>query len=142
MMESKIGLIEEIEEYSGNKLKRKEDLSTLIRLAYSNNQNETVEELSFTAKYVQGLFRVLKQAAGNSEIQNTDRIKTDLSNNLGKVKEMIETLLSNAEESTKDNFRSIYLGLSQNCLFNLIELLSDLEWTKKYLNQVKRTGSN
>jgi hypothetical protein len=132
--------IKEIEDFSGNQLKRKEDLSTLIQLGYSNEQKEIIEDLSFTSKYVQGLFRVLKQASGNTEIQNFSQIKTDITNNLEKVKEKIEQLISNADESTKRYFRDNYLQLSQNSLFNLTELMSDLEWTKKFLNQVKRTN--
>ena len=141
-MENITDFIEEIENYSGNRLKRKDDLTTLIELGYSNNQNDVIEDLCFTAKYVQGLFRVLKQAAGNSEIQNTARIKTDLSVNLEKVKEKIEELLINSDEKTGNYLKKTYLELSQNSLFSLTELLNDLEWTKKYLNQVKRTSPN
>lgn len=141
-MENITELIIEIENYSGNRLKRKEDLSTLIELAYSGNKNDLIEELSFTAKYVQGLFRILKQAADNADIQNTAQIKTDLSDNLEKVKNKIEELLLKADETTRVYFRETYLELSQNSLFSLTELMNDLEWTKKYLNQAKRTNPN
>lgn len=139
-MDSVSKIIEEIEDYSGKQLKRKEDLSTLIQLGYSNDQKAIIEDLSFTSKYVMGLFRVLKQVAGNGEIQNIGQIKTDITNNLEKVKEKIEQLISNAEEQTKRYFRENYLQLSQNSMFNLTELMNDLEWTKKYLNQVKRAN--
>ena len=141
-MENITELIIEIEKYSGNRLKRKEDLSTLIGLAYASNKNDLIEDLCFTAKYVQGLFRVLKQAAVNADIQNTAQIKTDLSDNLEKVKSKIEEILLNADKTTSDYFRETYLELSQNSLFSLTELMNDLEWTKKYLNQVKRTNPN
>lgn len=139
-MDSVSKIIEEIEDYSGKQLKRKEDLSTLIQLGYSNDQKAIIEDLSFTSKYVMGLFRVLKQVAGNGEIQNIGQIKTDITNNLEKVKEKIEQLISNAEEQTKRYFRENYMQLSQNSMFNLTELMNDLEWTKKYLNQVKRAN--
>ncbi len=142
MMENINDFIEEIESYSGNRLKRKDDLTTLIELGYSNNQNDVIEDLCFTAKYVQGLLRVLKKAADNSEIQNTAQIKTDLSTNLETVKEKIENLLINSDEKTVNYLRKTYLELSQNSFFNLTELLNDLEWTKKYLNQIKRTSPN
>jgi hypothetical protein len=135
-------LVEEIEEHSGNQLKRKKDLSDLIHLGYSNNQKELIEELSFSSKYVQGLFRVLSKASGNKEIQNIGQIKSDLSANLEKVREKINRLLSNADESTRKYFRENYLQLSPQSLWNLTELLSDLEWTKKYFNQVKRDNPN
>lgn len=131
-------LLEELEEFSGDQLKRKKDLSTLIQLGYTHGQDEIIEDLSFTSKYVQGLFRVLNRASGINDIQNIDLIKTDLSNSIGKVKKQIEQLLTNADDPTKSYFTDNYLQLSQNCMFNLSELMSDLEWTKKYLNRIKR----
>ncbi len=136
------GLVEEINKFSGNQLKRKEDLLILINLGYSNNQKELIEELSFTSKYVQGLFRVLKKSSSNTGVQNIELIKNDVSNNLNKVKEKIRQLISNSDEMTKNHFNEVYLQLSQNNLFNLNELMNDLEWTKKYLNHLKRENRN
>ena len=141
-MENTAKLIKEIEAFSENGLKRKEDLTVLIFLGYSNNMKETVEDLSFTSKYVQGLFRVLQKASENTDVQNIGQIKADITLNLEKVKEKIEQLVSNAEEADRKHFRETYLQLTQNSLFNLIELMSDLEWTKRYLNQVKRSNPN
>ncbi len=141
-MENTEKLIQEIEVFSQNGLKRKKDLTLLLFLAYSNDMKETVEELSFTSKYVQGLFRVLEKASGNAEVQNMGQIKTDITINLEKVKENIKQLLYNAEDADKNHFNETYLQLTQNSLFNLTELMSDLEWTKKYFNQVKRSSPN
>ena len=141
-MENTEKLIQEIEVFSQNGLKRKKDLTLLLFLAYSNDMKETVEELSFTSKYVQGLFRVLEKASGNAEVQNMGQIKTDITINLEKVKENIKKLLYNAEDADKNHFNETYLQLTQNSLFNLTELMSDLEWTKKYFNQVKRSSPN
>ena len=60
---------------------------TLLKLGYSNQQEDLIEELSFTSKYVQGLFRVLKQGSANPEVQNIEQIKNDISANLEKVKD-------------------------------------------------------
>ncbi len=141
-MENTEILIQEIEVFSKNGLKRKEDLALLLFLGYSNDMRETVEDLSFTSKYVQGLFRVLEKASGNADVQNLGQIKADITVNLEKVKEMIKQLISKAEESDKRHFNESYLQLTQKSLFNLTELMSDLEWTKRYLNQVKRSNTN
>jgi hypothetical protein len=141
-MENTEILIQEIEVFSKNGLKRKEDLALLLFLGYSNNMREAVEDLSFTSKYVQGLFRVLEKASGNADVQNLGQIKADITVNLEKVKEMIKQLISKAEESDKRHFIESYLPLTQKSLFNLTELMSDLEWTKRYLNQVKRSNTN
>ncbi len=135
-------LVEEIEAFSANELKRKEDLTKLLFLGYSNNMREVVEDLSFTSKYVQGLFRVLAKASENAEVQNIGHIKADISVNLEKVKERVEQLIANADKGDKKYFTETYLQMTQTSLFNLTELMSDLEWTKKYINRVKRSNPN
>ena len=142
MKEKTKKLIDEIEEYSGNNLRRKEDLTTLIQAGYSNDQEELIEEICFTSKYIQGLFRVLQRASGNHEIQNINQIKNDLSLNLEKVKKMIGEILTNTNDPAREYFSENYLRMSQTSLLNLTELINDFEWMKKYLNQVKRTISN
>lgn len=137
-----INLIEEIDKFSDSQLKRKGDLSTLINLGYSNNKKGLIEELSFSSKYIQGLFRVLKQSSLNPEVNNISIIKRDISTNLEKVKDKIEQLIVDADDQTKEYFRKNYLLLSQDSLLNLNELMSDLEWTKKYLNHLKRESPN
>lgn len=135
-------LVEEIDKYSGNQLKRKEDLRELIILSYSGYNEKLIEELSFNSKYVQGLFRILKHDISNPGVKNLALIKSDISTNLKKVREKIEQILLNSDEETKQYFRDNYLRLSQDNLLNLIELINDLEWTKKYLNHLKREHLN
>ncbi|HSD62755.1 MAG TPA: hypothetical protein VLB50_03120 [Ignavibacteriaceae bacterium] len=123
-------------------MKRKEDLATLINLCYSGENEQLLENLSFTSKYVQGLLRVLRLSSTNADVKNTSIIKRDLSTNMEKIREKIEQILSSSNEQTRQYFEENYLRLSQNNLLNLIELISDLEWTKKYLNYLKRESPN
>ena len=53
-------IIEEIDEFSQYKLNKKTDLKTLYSLAVTEGKVKLFEELSFTAKYADGLMRVLK----------------------------------------------------------------------------------
>lgn len=135
-------LVEEINKFSGGQLKRKDDLATLINLSYSDDHEQLIEELSFTSKYVLGLFRVLSLGTSNPDIQNTSLIKRDISTNLEKIREKIEQIILNSDTQIKQYFRDNYLRLSQDNLLNLMELINDLEWTKKYLNYLKRENPN
>lgn len=142
-MKSKIRvLIEEISKYSSNQLKRKKDLETIIDLSYSDDHEQYLKELTFTSKYVQGLLRILTLGTSNSEQQNISLINRDISTNLQKIREKIEQIIFNSDDKTKQYFRENYLRLSQDNLLNLIELINDLEWTKKYLNYLKRESPN
>lgn len=80
------GFVDDIDRFSGNRLKRKGDLLTLVSLGYSTDQIDLIEELGFTSKYVQGLFRILKLSASNPDVQNTDQIKGDITGNIEKIR--------------------------------------------------------
>lgn len=141
-MENTGKMVDEIETFSRNTLMRKEDLRKLLQAGSQNNMKKILEDLCFNSKYVQGLFRVLKKAAENAEVQNVGQIRADITVGLEKVKDDIKQLISDTEEADRKHFSETYLQLTQNSLFNLTELMSDLEWTKKYLNQVKRSKPN
>ena len=96
------------------------------------------EDLAFTAKYVQGLLRIVKQAAVNTEINNLEQIKKDFSDNMEKAAAQIKEIISHADENIKFHFEQTYFELSQQGFINFSELLSDLEWAKQYLNEKKR----
>ncbi len=131
-------LIGEIDNFSNHKLKRKDDLKILIEISKENKKEKLFESLSFNAKYVLGLQRVLKKGISNPEINSLEKIKKDYSDNLIKSVEQVRELVSFSSEEIKNHFNKIYLELSHQSISNLNELLEDLEWTKMYLNLKKR----
>ena len=130
--------ISEVENFSKTKLKRKAELIRIFEEAAKQNKLKTFEELTFTAKYVQGLLRVVKKGAGNPEIKNIDSIKNDFSSNMNKVVEQLKTITSDSDEEMKKYFDENFFQLSQESFMNLNELLNDLEWVKMYSNSLKR----
>ncbi len=132
-------LLKGIEEFSRFQLKRKDDLHKLLVEAARLDNQKFIEELSFTAKYVQGLMRVLKAGTNNPEVSNLEHIKSDFSNNMQKLSNQLKDFLSKCDDEVSLYFSKTYLEMTQPCLHNLSELLSDLEWTKKYLNFQKRS---
>lgn len=133
---------EEINNFSGQKLKRKDDLKTLIEICFTNEKPVLLENLSFTAKYILGLDRVLKKGSMNSEISNLEQIKQDYMNNIKKSVEQLKEIISFTDEGTKNHFEEKYLKLTHEGFKNLNELHEDLEWTKMYLNNQKRQNNN
>lgn len=130
-------MLDGIDKFSGSTLKQRDDLLALILAASGSGTEKELENAAFTAKYINGLFRVLKSGTGNPDITNLDHIKADLSSNLEKLKEQLITILS-GDELLKERIKSKYLAMSQPSFISLQELLHDLEWTKKYLNHEKR----
>ena len=135
-------LTEEINAFSGYKLKRKDDLKTLLDISFANDKLELLEDVSFTAKYITGLQRVLKKGSMNPEISNLDQIKLDYTNNIQKSVEQLKEIVNLSDIKVKKHFEEIYFQLSHAALSSLTELLEDLEWTKMYFNQQKRGTNN
>lgn len=131
--------VNEVEKFSNSKLKRKAELLRIYEESINNNSESLFEDLIFTAKYVQGLLRIVKSGAVNSEINNIEQIKKDFSDNLEKAAVQIKEIISHADGNLKTHFEQTYFELSQQDFINFSELLSDLEWAKQYMNEKKRS---
>ena len=136
------GIIEEIDNFSEHRLNKKTDLKTLYSLSIMAGEGKTFEELSFTAKYAEGLMRVLKTGINNPEIKTLDHIKKDFTHNMQKIVDLMKEIVSHADEQIKRYFEITYFDMSQQGMQNLTLILSDLEWAKKYFNIQKRRSSD
>ena len=130
--------LEKVEEYTTNSLRQKEDLKKIIEEAIRVGKAEEFEELTFTAKYISGMMRVLKSAPGVPEVNSVDHVKNDLSENIKKAIEQLKGIIASTDERIKLHFEETYFTLSQKNFTNLSQLFSDLESVKKYLNFLKR----
>ena len=135
-------LVEEINVFSEQKLKRKDDLKILLEMSFKNEKSALLENLLFTAKYIRGLERVLKKGSMNPEISNIEQIKQDYTNNIKKSIDQIKELISFADTEVNSYFEEKYFKLTQEGFQSLSELLEDLEWTKMYFNRQKRRTTN
>lgn len=129
----------EVEKLSNLKLLVKHDLHTLVSVAATSSQEELFFSITFSAKYVQGLLRVIQQAVINPEIKNLAQIKKDLAENMEQITGNLKILLANESTEVKEEFEKNYFSLTAESFANLRKLLIDLEWVKIYHNHLKRT---
>jgi hypothetical protein len=143
-MESNLSadVVDQIDEFSQHQLIKKTDLKTLYHLSVEKGNEKAFEDLSFTAKYVKGLIRVLKTGTSNPDVKSLEHIRKDFTHNMQKVVDQMKELVVNADEQIKTYFDSAYFELSNQSMQNLNLLLSDLEWSKKYFNERKHLNSN
>ncbi len=130
--------LDDVEKFSGKSLNKKDDLMLVLEACNSNEKFKEFEDLSFTGKYVNGLFRVLQNSVKIPEVENIDQIKKDLSENMEKVISQLKEITSYMIEKNKMLFEENYLQLSQSSLQNLQQFVEDLDIIKKYLNFLKR----
>jgi hypothetical protein len=130
--------LDDVEKFSGKSLNKKDDLADIIEAFKSSKKFEDFENLSFTGKYVNGLFKVLANSTKIPEVENVDHIKKDLSENMEKVISELKEITLTMNEKNKMFIEENYLKLSQDSLQNLKQLVEDLDSIKKYLNFLKR----
>ncbi|HUX61566.1 MAG TPA: hypothetical protein VMV32_09675 [Ignavibacteriaceae bacterium] len=131
--------VNEIERFSKSKLKRKIEVLRIFQLAVDNSNQKGFEDLLFSAKYAMGLMRIIKNHSGNSEIKNFEDIKKDFSSTMEKITLQLGDLIQKSDADLKKHFEENFFQLNQQGFSNLTDLISDLELTKIYLNDFKRS---
>ena len=127
-----------VEEYTGSLIQKKEDIKKIIELVSAEKKVDEFEKLVFTAKYISGMMRVLKNALGIPEISSVDHVRKDLNENMKKGIEQLKEIIALGGESFEDCFNKMYFNLSTQNFSNITQLFSDLESVKKYMNHLKR----
>ncbi len=132
-------LLKKVDEFSNFKLQRRDDLQIIFTEGVKEENNKLFEDIVFTAKYVQGLMKVMKMGQENSEVKSLEHVKADLTKNMEKVVEQIRQIVAGSSQSDRDYIEKNFLQMTADAFKNLNELLSDLDWTKRYLNDFKRS---
>ena len=130
--------LDKVEDYTSNPLQRKDDLKKIIDVVTASTKEDKFEKLTFTAKYICGMMRVLKNAPGIPEVNSIDNVKNDLNENMKKGIEQLKEIISCSDARNVEYFDGIYFTLSSQNFANLSQLFSDLESVKKYINHLKR----
>jgi hypothetical protein len=130
--------LKEVEDYTGSLLLKKDDIHKLIEVVVAEHKEEEFEQLTFTAKYVCGMMRVVKNAPDIPEVSSIDQIKSDLNENMKKGIEQLKEIIAFSSEREREYFDKTYFTLSTQNFTNLTQLFSDLESVKKYINYLKR----
>jgi len=131
-------LVKRVDEFSNFQLQKRDDLQRFFAISMEGKNYKLFEETIFTAKYVLGLMRVMKKGASFLEIESLEHVKKDLTENMEKISGQIRELISSASEIDNNYFEEKFLKLDADSFLNLNKLLEDLEWTKKYFNDLKR----
>ena len=142
MKEISENLINETEEFLKRSLKKKDDLRIILNSFMQKNKFEDFEKFTFNGKYLNGLFRVLRDSPNLSEVKSVDHIKKDISETIEKMISKISEVADSLGENEKAALKKNYLELSQDSLKNLQTLSEDLDDIKKYLNYIKRKNAN
>jgi hypothetical protein len=123
-------LLEALQRYSGDKLTRTEDLALLLEAASQHKSLDTLEELSFHAKFVANASRTL-QRVGSAEV-NAGALTAEFQSEIAQVTRLARLLLAQSPAFIQERFASAYFASTTASLQNLLALCYDLGWYKNW----------
>jgi hypothetical protein len=141
-------LIAELQVYSNRKLNNPDALKFLIELCSISQKELLLDNILFTAKYLNGLGKILQSnitlnlknnSGENGDPQPTaeqamEKIKGEYKVNIIKFTNYLKDIILDANEEEKILFEEKYLALTRTSMVNLTSLIYDLSWLKRYNN--------
>ena len=126
-----------VAELAENHLQQRGDMELLIDTAVKQDKIQLLEDLSFHAKFSDGLLRVIQRKDSTIDEEYFLKAVDEYKSSIEKVRTIFEELLSGATGFIKSILNEKYLQLSQVSLSNLNSLCSDLRYLKLYFNDLK-----
>lgn len=143
--EPTLKLISELTQFSGNKIKNSSDLSVLIEASFQSRNERLLNDLSYTAKYLNGLGKILRDKTilqsvhGIPEKKTLDessvnKIRNEFKEHIQKFTLQLTVLIKDLDESDRNVIEKKYIDMTRSSLINLTSIIYDLTWLKKLLN--------
>jgi hypothetical protein len=130
-------VISELKKISNDKLNAQEDLERIISTSIQFNQIKELEAVSFQAKYIHGLIRVIQKRETIVDESYSIKIKEELVNGYENLKNGLKKITQNCTPFIQQVFEEKYFQLTQSSLKNLNLLSEDLSILKLYFNDLK-----
>ena len=142
-------LLLDLNEFSGQKLKEITYLSYIIEIAAKSGDEKLFYDLQFSAKYVNGLAKILQSNISVSQNMNgfsisasdeeaKEKIKKEFQQNIMKFCNLLREMLKYADKDIKAELEQKYLSLTRESMLNLNTLIYDLSWLKSYNNSKRQ----
>jgi len=146
--ESITNLVLDIKKFSAAKLKNEQDISILLEASLYGDNKKLFDEMIFTAKYLNGLGKILHSNMTNAAPQSVttedkmdenaeEKIRNEFKQNMIKFTSQISKLINDFPSEDKNSVEDKYLAMNRTSLVNLTSLIYDLSWVKKYFNSRK-----
>ena len=133
--------VNKVDEFAKGKLNNAEDIVRITELVFKAERKDVLEEMSFDAKYAQGLLKIIRGRDNKLEDDYFEKIKAEYTFNVKKVQSHLKKLLDEAKPFLQNIYNEKYFSLTHQGLNNLNMLIDDLSWVKMYLNHLKRNNN-
>lgn len=129
--------LNEVKAYKNREFRNEIDVYSLVEYIIQNNEYQLLEDISFSAKYIKGMFSIIQNETVQKDENYKGNLNKDISEAVEKFKELIKRVISGYEKKDFDSFYLRYLAMNQSAFSNLINLIDDFSMIKSYLNYRK-----
>jgi len=119
-----------LQAYSRQKLRRADDLASLIELSRLLNQSQVLDDLCFLSKFLVNTRSVMERVGREGE--GYDKLSFQFAENLEKASTLVRLLVKEAPDQVKRHFSSVYFGMTPDGINSLMELFYDISWLKNW----------
>ncbi|MCX7735788.1 MAG: hypothetical protein N2319_03650 [Candidatus Kapabacteria bacterium] len=129
-------VLEFLDYYSGNTLRKRSDLAVLLELSASYDLANEINDLIFEGTFFKNLNQTIRKAA--TDPSAIDKMEKEIKISFEKMKSQIFSIIQNLEDSdlTK-RFQDLYFSNTQGSFRNMYDLASDLALLKEIQNTLK-----
>ena len=124
-------LLDALDSLSGHTLARRADLGALLEMRYRPGAQQTLEELSFHAKFVHRAHEMLQRIGKDGE--GYERLAAEFSAGIETTVRLLTALITHASPGVRAHFSTTYCAMTQDALAALLALCHDLAWYKNWL---------
>ncbi|MDB5036339.1 MAG: hypothetical protein JWQ98_3580 [Chlorobi bacterium] len=120
---------------SGQGLRKRNDMGTLLELAAETGDHEKMNRLIFHGRHLHNLYTTLRKAAPGGEGYST--LEREFSAAVETIRDLLALVLVDATPEQIERFNAQYYAVTQGSLRNLIDLAHDLGVLKTVQNDRK-----
>lgn len=130
-------VVEYLDQYSGNNLRKKNDMATILELAAISGDAEAMTSIIFAGTSLWKVFGVLRKQTPQTE--GYKQLEGEFATSMNALRSELAALIEPADEDTLQRFHDIYLSMSGGVIRNLTDVAHDLALFKEMQNGMKRT---
>ncbi len=129
-------VIEFLNEFSQDTLRKKKDLGIILEVLASENNYTIANEIIFYGSALWSSYRIVKDQSIREQSQN---IAKEIDNLFDKLENYLDEIAAKLPQEDKNRFENVYLARTDGSRLNIIDLCYDLHTFKKLQLESKKS---
>ena len=128
-------VIEALNNFSENTLRKKNDLTIILELAATYNLDKELSEFIFTGKVLWNLFKTIKRP--NNDQESMSVIQKEFEVSLESIRALLVKFQTLSDKTFQKRLQDTYLEMTKGCVLNIVDLCHDFGKFKDMQTKIK-----